>query len=421
MRRLPLYLTFNAALAAAVACLILAAFASGSSEQARQTTLLDQALTTTIEDWANRGVPPEERLLTILVREPLTDAGLLESSPRPGLASLLLRIALRDGLGPEAGSETLSGALTKGTRPFLDWKAESILWNSAEKTRAAALVGHLARAHQAGARITVVSQGHGAELALEALAAARGRATAEKLLILGRGRNSLQKDPGLRAYLERPANVRETACVWAQGLSPMPGKRSAGSVQLELLPHSGLWTRVSGNALLIREEGGTSFSEEDLLRALAELGRSDQSMEEALLLSGVLAPNATGAWKGRYHYPALRKDGTPYNKAPVEFSAKLSQVGERLEGLLSEPQTFGPVPAGILKSYLVNGLVDRAGNVRFIKKYDGSGGVEHAVTYKGTLARDGKVMEGTWLLLNGSEGRFELVKVLEPAATRPGP
>ena len=133
------------------------------------------------------------------------------------------------------------------------------------------------------------------------------------------------------------------------------------------------------------------------------------------------APNATGAWKGLYHYPPLRKDGTPYNKAPVPFSAKLTQVGERLEGNISEPQTFGPIPAAVLKSYLVNGLVDRAGNVRFIKKYDGSGGVEHAVTYKGTLARDGKRMEGTWLLLNGSEGKFELEKSSEPAATRPGP
>lgn len=416
MRRIPLYLTFNVGLAGLLGGLVFAAFASGSSQQAGRTRALDQALAGIVEDWANRQVPPEERLLTILVREPLEEAGLLETPPYPGFTAQLLRWALGS-LGPE--DQTLPDSLSQGGRPLLDWRAETLLWASEKERRFNSLADQIARAHRSQARILVVSQGHGAELALEGLSAARGRAVVDKFVVLGMGRARLKGSGEAGAFLERPTNVREAACLWAQDLRRVSGARWAGSVQLELFARNGTWSRLNGDSLVSPEEGRTSFTQDDLLRAINELGRPDRSMEETLALAGVLPPNATGAWNGRYFYPELRKDGTPYNKAPVPFTARMSQVGERLEGSINEPQTFGPVQAGVLKSFLVNGLVDRAGNIRFVKKYDGTGGVEHAVTYRGTIARDGKTMEGTWLLLTGSEGRFELAKEA-PATERPG-
>lgn len=110
------------------------------------------------------------------------------------------------------------------------------------------------------------------------------------------------------------------------------------------------------------------------------------------------AAELTGVWKGRYFY------GPKSKLESVPFEIRMRQSGEKITGLVIEPNTFGDSSAKELRASL-QGNLDKNGELNFIKTYDGSGGASHSVRYKGKLEESS--VKGTWHI-GKSEGRFEM-------------
>lgn len=106
-------------------------------------------------------------------------------------------------------------------------------------------------------------------------------------------------------------------------------------------------------------------------------------------------------WSGSYRYG---------NNQSVNFSLRLSVSSNgSLSGRTQEPNTFGNKSAASLFAN-VQGSVQGSG-IRFTKTYDGTGGVNHSVSYSGTLGSDGKSMNGTWRIGNDNSGSFSATLV----------
>jgi len=112
----------------------------------------------------------------------------------------------------------------------------------------------------------------------------------------------------------------------------------------------------------------------------------------------------TGIWNGRYHYPAgdLRE--------PVSFTLTVIHQGESLVGVMREPNTFGQTPAPHLHAY-VSGTYDAGvGTVQFVKHYDGTSGIAHAVSYFGPYEASSGSIEGAWTIDAQTTGAFTLTR-----------
>jgi hypothetical protein len=61
--------------------------------------------------------------------------------------------------------------------------------------------------------------------------------------------------------------------------------------------------------------------------------------------------------------------------------------------------------------FLVSTLQGQASGVTitFTKRYDGTGGQSHSVTYTGELQSGGRRIIGTWML-RGASGQFEMAR-----------
>jgi len=105
-----------------------------------------------------------------------------------------------------------------------------------------------------------------------------------------------------------------------------------------------------------------------------------------------------GTWSGHYYY-----QGEPVDE--VAFTATFTQEGMRIKGNIVEPNTFGSTDAANLQA-TVEGEVTDTGEIKFIKTYDGTGGVTHSVEYKGQ--RKKHAVNGGWTIDNGTAGRFQM-------------
>jgi hypothetical protein len=123
------------------------------------------------------------------------------------------------------------------------------------------------------------------------------------------------------------------------------------------------------------------------------------------LRKGANHVNLTGVWAGEYQYP---KDG---DVKPVAFTLILIQDGKKLTGEIKEPNTFGAQDAPWLHATAEGQIDNGSRDFTFTKTYDGTGGVKHAVLYKGTLSVDGtKVTDGIWKIEGAWQGTFDLQK-----------
>lgn len=106
----------------------------------------------------------------------------------------------------------------------------------------------------------------------------------------------------------------------------------------------------------------------------------------------------SGQWRGVYSN----------NGQNVPFDLTLQQVGEQIMGTTTEPNTFGTSDA----AFLLGGFHGdfRNGQVSFTKTYDGTGGQTHSVTYTGRMMSNGRRIVGTWRLVGGANGTFEMVR-----------
>lgn len=95
-----------------------------------------------------------------------------------------------------------------------------------------------------------------------------------------------------------------------------------------------------------------------------------------------------GSWSGAYKYDTTRKPGVPFKMTIVSVN------DSRFDGLISEPATFGNGSSRFLFAKLT-GSVDGS-RVRFVKTYDGTGGVSHSVNYQGVLDTETGQVNGGW-------------------------
>lgn len=115
---------------------------------------------------------------------------------------------------------------------------------------------------------------------------------------------------------------------------------------------------------------------------------------------GASERNLTGIWHGIYAYPVAC--------APVSFVATLIESRHSFSGTTHEPWTDDGNPNGMAYATLLGGRQDSA--VAFIKTYDGANPHGRAVTYEGTLSRDGAEIEGRWIIPGEWSGRFLMIR-----------
>jgi hypothetical protein len=112
------------------------------------------------------------------------------------------------------------------------------------------------------------------------------------------------------------------------------------------------------------------------------------------------AANLTGRWEGGYVGAASDDANT--------LTVNLVQNGTSLTGGMVEVNTIGDVSRNLFLTSTVTGTVSGR-NVVFVKQYDGTGGVTHAVRYSGTISANGRTIQGTYDA-GGTTGQFELAR-----------
>lgn len=112
------------------------------------------------------------------------------------------------------------------------------------------------------------------------------------------------------------------------------------------------------------------------------------------------AVTLSGDWQGAY----ISGDGQDLNT----FTARLRQAGGTLTGTMVETNRIGDPGRALFLTSTIAGTV-RGADVQFVKTYDGSGGVSHAVTYTGRLEAGGRRIRGVYEV-QGVTGQFELAR-----------
>ncbi len=105
-----------------------------------------------------------------------------------------------------------------------------------------------------------------------------------------------------------------------------------------------------------------------------------------------------GKWVGAYIYMQGNE------RKPVDFTVELSVQNYSFKGKIIEKNTIGENPSGWLMAEMI-GRFNNDLSFSFMKKYDGSHGVTHAVFYKGKLDPDNFMVRGQWEI-NGATGDF---------------
>jgi hypothetical protein len=112
------------------------------------------------------------------------------------------------------------------------------------------------------------------------------------------------------------------------------------------------------------------------------------------------ASNLTGRWEGGYVGANLQDANT--------LVVNLVQSGATLTGGMVEVNTIGDASRNLFLTSTIQGTV-ASGEVVFVKKYDGSGGISHTVRYSGKVSRDGRRIQGTYSA-DGATGQFEFAR-----------
>jgi hypothetical protein len=117
-----------------------------------------------------------------------------------------------------------------------------------------------------------------------------------------------------------------------------------------------------------------------------------------------LADLCSTTWQGTYYYPKATK------QPPVDFTAAFTCENEEITGKITEANTFGNSSTSKLYSDIDKITLDGK-KLRFIKTYNGKGGVKHSVLYSGDLLSS-EYISGEWKIHqdDGSDfsGIFEM-------------
>lgn len=115
----------------------------------------------------------------------------------------------------------------------------------------------------------------------------------------------------------------------------------------------------------------------------------------------------SGAWSGAFRYPR--------NAGPeTVFNVQIVEIGSSISGTLQEPNVLRP-GLGSVVTARIDGLREGS-QVNFTKRYDGSGGMDHAVAYEGTV--DGRLtrIDGRWIIPGVWSGTFLMTRDDDGAA-----
>ncbi len=140
---------------------------------------------------------------------------------------------------------------------------------------------------------------------------------------------------------------------------------------------------------------------------VADRGRGTALTAGALLALAKTASERTaqstlsGLWRGRYHYPRPL-DGI----SSVAFEMDLTFSQGQISGFITEPNTFGAQTSANLYAAFSGTVVGN--KVQWTKTYDGTGGVDHSVSYHGTIDRKAGSIEGRWSISNDWSGDFQI-------------
>jgi len=116
----------------------------------------------------------------------------------------------------------------------------------------------------------------------------------------------------------------------------------------------------------------------------------------------------TGSWQGQYSYTR--------SKPPVAFSARLSETGSWLDGVIEEIGTAGDAKGRPIAATVQGRRNGRS--VTWLKLYHGSFRIYDSVQYIGQVSADGQEIEGRWTIHGNSTGRFLMVRQGGTAAAR---
>lgn len=114
--------------------------------------------------------------------------------------------------------------------------------------------------------------------------------------------------------------------------------------------------------------------------------------------AGAWADDLSGVWQGVYW------GGD--NQATAFQTTLRDTPGPAIEGSTVEINNFGDQQAPFLLATL-SGEV-QGDQITFTKSYDGTGSVSHAVTYRGRLVSDRRIV-GTWSI-GKTSGAFEMAR-----------
>jgi len=134
--------------------------------------------------------------------------------------------------------------------------------------------------------------------------------------------------------------------------------------------------------------------------ALALAGAGMGVMATTAPVALAQSAGVAGEWRGGY----ISSDRSDVN----EFRITLQQAGSTLSGTATEVNIFGDTNRALFLTSTLSGTISGA-TVQFTKRYDGSGGVSHAVTYRGVLEANGRRVRGTYNA-DGATGTFEMVR-----------
>lgn len=107
----------------------------------------------------------------------------------------------------------------------------------------------------------------------------------------------------------------------------------------------------------------------------------------------------TGSWSGAYRYPGDVQPETVFN-------AQIEEVAGAFTGAIQEPRRSGP--GGVVTADIEGTRTGSA--VSFVKFYDGSGSMSHAVRYEGSVDSDLTRIEGRWTIPRQWSGTFFMTR-----------
>ena len=108
-----------------------------------------------------------------------------------------------------------------------------------------------------------------------------------------------------------------------------------------------------------------------------------------------------GTWSGAY------RDWSEGGLVPFEITIRvgtpISDYAD-ISGSIAEPATFGNKEQSWLRATIAGEV--RRDTIEFVKTYDGTGDVNHSVSYRGELDRDNGLILGRYTISSGESESF---------------